>query len=126
MVTLELTDIEVGDRYRKEYGDLSGLKLSIEAIGLIHPIVVSKDSEKTHLIAGGRRIHALTELGKTTLFHGVTLDPKRPGFVFEDEVPEDKRREAELDENLYRLKTKWHEDVLLVADVHALKKGLNV
>jgi ParB-like chromosome segregation protein Spo0J/DNA modification methylase len=120
---VDLKSIEVGDRYRKDYGDLSGIKQSIEQIGLIHPLVLSKIMDNTYiLVAGGRRIRALSELGHERVYHHSVLDPKRPGFVFAEEVPEDVRREAELDENLFRLKTKWTEDVLLIADVHKMKK----
>ena len=120
---ITLTSISVGNRYRKEYGDLEGLKASISSIGLIHPIVLSKDGDHHILVAGGRRLRALAALGVTELHHGTTLDPQRPGFVFEEELSEETRKEAELDENLYRLKTKWYEDVLNIADVHALKKS---
>src|SRR6516162_833167 len=126
MIELPISNIYIGERYRKEYGDLSGLKDSIKRVGLIHCIVLARSMEKTELVAGGRRIRALTELGFTKVFHGSTLNPERPGFVWEDEVPEHQRKEAELDENLYSLRTKWHEEVLQVADIHHLKKEVDM
>jgi N6-adenosine-specific RNA methylase IME4 len=49
-------DIKVGDRHRKDYGDLEALARSInERGGLIHPIAVTPTKE---LIAGERRLKA--------------------------------------------------------------------
>lgn len=50
----------IGERDREDLGDLSDLKASIEAVGLLHPIVITADN---HLIAGGRRLAAMRELG---------------------------------------------------------------
>jgi hypothetical protein len=59
------------------------------------------------------------------LYHGSVLNPEKFGFLFEDEVPPDVRKEAELDENLFHLKTKWQEDCLIIADLHELKRQQN-
>ncbi|MCI0663808.1 MAG: ParB N-terminal domain-containing protein, partial [Acidobacteria bacterium] len=53
--------ITVGDRTRKNIGDLVGLKESIQAVGLLHPIVVNSAGE---LISGLRRMRAFQELGR--------------------------------------------------------------
>lgn len=123
--SINLLDIKLPTRYRKEYGDLKGLQESLKRLGTIHPIVLARSNGEYTLVAGGRRHAAMKELKVGELFHGSTLNPERLGFVFEDEVPEDVKREAELDENLYRLNTRWHEDVLLIADVHELKKSIH-
>lgn len=123
MDTIPLSAVSVGNRARKDYGDLSGLKNSLSTLGSIHPLVLSKDADGTFsLVAGGRRFRAAQELGVEVLSHASVLEPGKIGFLFRDEVPEDVLREAELDENLYRLKPKWQEDVLLIADVHLLKR----
>lgn len=123
MTTILLTDILIGDRGRKNYGDLSGIKTSIATIGSIHPITLSlRPDGKYDLVAGGRRFAAMKELGTTELHQGSVLDKDALGFNFKEDVEEELRKEAELDENLYRLKPKWFEDVVLIADVHTLKR----
>lgn len=123
-LSIPFTSIIPGKRARKDYGDLTGIKASLERVGSIHPVVLSKNPDNTYsLVAGGRRHRAMSELKITELFHGSVLDPSRLGFLFKDEVPEDELREAELDENLYRLKPRWQEDVQLVLDIHELKRA---
>lgn len=126
MDSILLTQINEGERYRKEYGDLSGLKDSLSRVGSIHPVVLSRNPDGSFdLVAGGRRFRAFQELEIPALYHASVLDPTRLGYLFEDEVPEHRRREAEIDENIYRLNTKWQEDCLAVADLHKLKRQIN-
>lgn len=123
--SIPFSDVVEGSRARnkKNYGDLSGLRESIESTGLIQPIVLSRREDgKYELIAGGRRYATLKKMKTETLYHGVTLDPARPGFIFANEVPEHQRREAELDENLHRLEMDWIDSVLLVDTIHEAKR----
>lgn len=57
---MQLDEIQVGFRYRKELGDLRALAQSIEEVGLLHPIVVTPEGR---LIAGQRRLEACRLLG---------------------------------------------------------------
>ncbi|MCP4538505.1 MAG: ParB N-terminal domain-containing protein [Chloroflexi bacterium] len=57
---MDITKIIVGDRHRRDLGDIEALAASIEAVGLLHPIVVDT---KNNLIAGERRITACNQLG---------------------------------------------------------------
>ena len=61
-VIVPISEIKVGERARKDTGDLSELVASIEQIGLLHPIIITPD--KT-LISGLRRLEALRALGRT-------------------------------------------------------------
>src|ERR1700680_4570930 len=56
-----ISEITIGSRHRKTFGDIEGLARSIEAVGLLHPVVIDKDC---NLIAGERRIKALLFLGR--------------------------------------------------------------
>ena len=60
MTTMTLDQIQIGFRYRQDLGDLRTLSLSIEEVGLLHPVVVTPDGR---LIAGQRRLEACRELG---------------------------------------------------------------
>lgn len=72
------------ERFRKDLGDLTGLKESIKKHGLIHPIVIDSDGV---LIAGERRLKACQELG---------IDPVYRVVDFENPT------QAEIDENTQR------------------------
>ena len=48
---MKIHDIIIKHRIRKDLGDLSSLKQSIEKYGLLHPIIINKKNE---LISGER------------------------------------------------------------------------
>jgi hypothetical protein len=58
--TMPMSDIRVGNRIRQDLGDIDGLARNIEAIGLLHPLVVLSDGT---LLAGARRLAAVNSLG---------------------------------------------------------------
>ncbi len=57
-----IADVRVEDRHRRDLGDLSELRESIQHVGLLHPIVVTTD---LLLVAGQRRLEACRQLGMT-------------------------------------------------------------
>lgn len=57
---LHVDSIKVGERHRKDIGDVGALAESIDTVGLIHPVVVTPDCR---LIAGERRLSAMRSLG---------------------------------------------------------------
>lgn len=59
---LAVDAIVIGQRHRRDLGDVSALARSIEAVGLLHPIVVTRERV---LIAGERRLAACRSLGWT-------------------------------------------------------------
>jgi DNA modification methylase/ParB-like chromosome segregation protein Spo0J len=120
--TIQISEIVVENRLRKDIGDLSDLD-TIETVGLIQPIVlVRSDSGQHRLVAGGRRLTKLQEIGCTEVYHGVTSTPGRPGYVYSNELPEDVQREIELYENICRKQLVWQERVLAIAEIHEIKK----
>ncbi|KXA95555.1 hypothetical protein AKJ65_01540 [candidate division MSBL1 archaeon SCGC-AAA259E19] len=61
---IEVSKIKVGDRVRKDLGDIEGLARSIEDIGLLNPITVWRGGDGTYnLVAGERRLEACKRLG---------------------------------------------------------------
>jgi ParB family chromosome partitioning protein len=52
--------IQIGDRHRKDMGDIAGLAASIKRVGLLHPVVIRPDGL---LVAGARRLEAVKSLG---------------------------------------------------------------
>lgn len=57
---MQIGDISIGVRYRKDLGDVEALADSIRSVGLLHPVVVTPEGR---LIAGQRRLAACRILG---------------------------------------------------------------
>lgn len=55
-----LSEITIGDRHRRELGDVATLANSIDDLGLLQPIVLTPDME---LVSGQRRMRAVESLG---------------------------------------------------------------
>ena len=58
-VRIPLSDIVIESRTRRDMGDIEALAMSIDSLGLLHPIVVDSDNK---LIAGERRFRAAKKL----------------------------------------------------------------
>lgn len=83
-----VASIVVGERRRKDMGDLNELARSLAQCGLIQPIVIDDDGR---LVAGGRRLAAAKLLGWQE------IDCRLFGALSDVE-----RREIELEENIRR------------------------
>ncbi len=92
LADLPLAQIETDpNQPRKDLGDLSDLKASIDAVGLVQPIIVTVVGyERYRIIAGERRFTAAREVGLT----------KIPAIVRTAE--EHQRLELQIVENLHR------------------------
>lgn len=64
IVEVEISGIHVGERSRKDLGDIEGLARNIEEVGLLHPIGITPDHR---LIFGERRLRAYELLGRGTI-----------------------------------------------------------
>jgi ParB family chromosome partitioning protein len=58
--TMRISDIRIGERHRRDMGDIPRLAASIADVGLLHPITVD---ENGWLRAGARRLAACKQLG---------------------------------------------------------------
>lgn len=56
----KISDIQLLSEYLRTDTDVSTLKISMESVGLIHPVTVNANNE---LLAGARRLQAAKELG---------------------------------------------------------------
>ena len=59
---ITIDDVLIKDRIRTDNGDLTLLKGSLVSTGQLQNIIVWKDGDKYHLVAGGRRCAAIIEL----------------------------------------------------------------
>jgi hypothetical protein len=69
IIQIPIQEIEIGERQRKDLGDLDGLATSMRdsPCGMLQPILVSKVMDKFKLIAGHRRLEAAKLLAWTTV-----------------------------------------------------------
>lgn len=109
---LPVDAIVVGERQRKDFGDLEGLKFSIEQNGLLQPIIVEPRADGRYtLIAGGRRLRAHQELERSTIL-----------CVYRTDLDELTRQELEFEENYQRKALNWVEECSATAAIHRLKR----
>ena len=85
---IDIDQIKIKNRVRKDLSDLDNLKDSLKRYGLLNPITVTADY---NLIAGHRRLEAAKQLGWTTI--NAIVVP------IDDEVT---KLEMELEENTQR------------------------
>lgn len=106
LMILPLSDIVIGERFRKDYKLDEEFLESILSKGIIQPITINQNYE---LVAGGRRYFGAKEVGLDTI----------PAVMRQTEDELD-LRECELMENLYREDLQWVEKNALIARIHDL------
>ena len=94
----ELSEIKIGERFRKNVGDIKDLEESIRKIGLLQPIGLDKDN---NLCFGERRLKA---------WKTVYPDKPIPFVLVTGDLYEKKL--SELHENKKRKDLDWHDEVL--------------
>jgi len=105
------SEIEIGERFRKDYGDIEELAISIKEKELINPITVSiKEGGGYVLAAGGRRMVALDLLKWTEI----------PCRIYDHELSELELLSIELEENIRR------KDLTVMEDCRLKRKLLLV
>jgi len=107
---VKIADIIVDHRIRKLYGNIDALATSIQKFGLFHAICIDKSNR---LIAGERRLKAHIKLGR-----------KEIEVRYYEDLPELKRREIELEENIQREALTWQEEVEAKLILHNLKQSI--
>ena len=105
-----LQEITLGERARKEYGDLEELGESMTRLGQIQPIVID---ENKCIRAGGRRYSAAILLGWDDI-----------ECVYMEDLSPLEQKEVELEENIARKSFTWQEEVSLKKEINELKKEI--
>lgn len=122
------------DRQRQEFDpdELQNLKDSIEYLPgernrqLMHPPVLRREGSDLVLVAGERRLRAITEifeLGGSFMCNGRLFSAEDGIIPFTDigELSPLEAEEAELDENLKRVNLSWQELAQVHARLHKLR-----
>lgn len=98
-------------RQRRELENIEELADSLHRLGLIEPLVITRDNV---LVAGERRLTAARSLGWTAI-----------SAQYTDETDEITLGLIELEENIKRQDLSWQDEVQALARFHTLKKELN-
>ena len=93
---VQISDIKVIKRVRKDLGNLDDLKDSLRIYGLLNPITLNSRYE---LIAGERRLSAAKQLGWTSINANI-LDNLSDVDQLEMEIEENNQRKEFTDEEL--------------------------
>lgn len=109
--SFEIASISVNreERQRRELLDIHILADSIHRLGLIHPIVLTREGV---LVAGERRLAACKDLGWTHI-----------AAQYLDELDNSSRRAIELEENVKRSALPWQDECRAVLEYHELRKS---
>ncbi len=110
MTEMFITDVIVGERARKDYGDLTDLIESIREHGVLSPIAVMPDHR---LLCGGRRVEACRQVGLETI----------PFVVAKTQDDAVSMLRAERDENTCRKDMTVSERVALAQQIEELEQG---
>jgi hypothetical protein len=94
--SIPITDVIVGERYRRDLGDIDELARSIEEVGLLHPIVIRPDGT---LIAGKRRLEA----GKALGWQSIPVNVVDLAEIVRGEFAENAYRKGFLPSEIYEI-----------------------
>ena len=67
IVKVNISDIIISERLRKDAGDIPELADSIKLYGLLNPITLRRDGDRYLLLAGWRRLEACRMLDRSTV-----------------------------------------------------------
>ena len=93
---VNISDIKVKRRVRKDLGNLEDLKDSLRRYGLLNPITLNS---KYQLVAGERRLEAAKAIGWTSINANI-IDNLTPVSQLEMELEENNQRKEFTDEEL--------------------------
>ena len=127
MIFLPISQLEVTDRQRKEITpkELIELKRSILSKGLLHAPVVSYPGPLYRLIAGERRLRAMTELheeGLVFTYNNESVPTDHIPFTLIGDLAPADLQEAELEENILRMPLTWMEEAEAKTKIHQLRQ----
>ena len=108
-IAVDSITVDRETRQRKELKDVPVLAQSIASVGLINPIVITREHT---LVAGERRLEAHKHLG-------IELIPAQ----FTDELDPETLHLIELEENIKRVDLSWQDEVNAVAAYDALRRS---
>jgi ParB/RepB/Spo0J family partition protein len=107
LVALDSITVKRDERQRRDLTDIESLSDSIRRLGLIHPIVITRNLE---LVSGERRYMACRQLGWTNV-----------PIQYVDELDPATLEAIELEENIKRQDISWQDRVRAITKYHKLR-----
>jgi site-specific DNA-methyltransferase (adenine-specific) len=129
MQIVPIKSIQVRERQRRTISPqpLAELKQSIlKKAGLLHPPICVKEGEAFVLLTGERRFRAIQQLaesGATFTCHNAVVEPGNIPIALINDLTEDERFEAELDENIHREELSWQDRCRAFAALYEMRKA---
>jgi len=130
MQLIDINKINIGaDRQRKEFDPVAIMELveTIKTKGLLHAIVVREEEDKTlTLVAGERRLRAITDLwmlGGVFKYNDELVPEGMIPYVTLGQLSPLDAEEAELEENLHRKDLTWQESAAAKAKLHRIRSA---
>jgi site-specific DNA-methyltransferase (adenine-specific) len=103
--------IDIGERFRRDYGDVTALALDMKLNGMISPVALFRRGDRFALAAGGRRMQAAKSIGMKDV----------PARIYDGDETEYDLRVIELAENIHRKNLDWVEEVALKNAIHDMQ-----
>jgi ParB/RepB/Spo0J family partition protein len=131
MLIIPLSSLFVpSNRQRKEFNQdaLTALATSIRTHGLLHPPVVVEEEGKYRLVAGERRVRAITSLSELDIPFVCGRESISSGNIpvtLLSELDPLALKEVELEENTIRTDLTWQELVAARAELNSLRQAQN-
>lgn len=127
MRIIEIEAIEIIERQRRSFNQeqIKELSISIETKGLFHPVVCVQANGNLRLVAGERRLRAVTMLSNREAPYRcdeeIIAPHSIPYILLGEDLTSIELREAELEENTIRADLTWQEKVQAQDELHALR-----
>lgn len=128
MKTIPITSIRIApNRQRREFdpAELQELSDGISKRGLLHPIILRKEVDEFFLVAGERRLRAITDiygLGGSFLHDGLPVAADEIPYTLLSDLDPLAVEEAELEENIHRKDLSWQERAAACARIASLRQ----
>jgi DNA modification methylase len=113
---ISVEKITVGERFRKDHGDITSLGGSMKQHGQLQTVAVKEKPDGSYdLLAGGRRIAAAKQEGIQEI----------AVMIFPEGISDLEARCIELSENFDRKDLEFHENLRLTAEIHRLMQEVH-
>jgi len=127
MKTLPITDIQVSPNRQRKLFDPAKLHEFADGLGrrgLLHPIVLREEGGQMFLVAGERRLRAVSDmadLGVILMHEGEPVPLGHIPYTLFTDLDPLAAEEAELEENVHRVDLTWQERAAATTRLHDLR-----